>query len=128
MELWSKYRKLLETAATSMKGFESNMEGGRLYIKGASTYQLDKDRFWDELKSHEDWEKEISADIEVDNDALYGVYTVEAGDSLSQIAKRFLGAAGRYPEIFEANTDVLTNPDKIQIGQELKIPKRSKSQ
>ena len=50
------------------------------------------------------------------------IYTVVAGDSLSKIAKREYGNASEWKRIFEANQDVLENPDKIFPGQKLKIP------
>lgn len=49
-------------------------------------------------------------------------YTVQAGDSLWKIAEAELGNGARYMEIFEANTDILDNPDLIKPGQVLKIP------
>ena len=49
-------------------------------------------------------------------------YTVERGDTLSAIAKKFYGKAGAYPKIFEANKPMLTDPDKIYPGQVLRIP------
>ncbi|MDJ0920410.1 MAG: peptidoglycan-binding protein LysM [Henriciella sp.] len=49
-------------------------------------------------------------------------YTVRSGDSLSKIAKKMYGDAMRYPDIFEANTPMLTHPDKIYPGQVLRIP------
>lgn len=49
-------------------------------------------------------------------------YVIEKGDNLSKIAKRFLGDANRYPEIFEANREVIRNPDKIFPGQKIRIP------
>lgn len=49
-------------------------------------------------------------------------YTVQSGDTLGAIAKRFLGSAGKYPVIFEANRPMLTDPDKIYPGQVLRIP------
>jgi nucleoid-associated protein YgaU len=50
------------------------------------------------------------------------IYTVVSGDSLSKIAKREYGDANAWPRIFEANKDILKDPDKIQPGQKLKIP------
>jgi nucleoid-associated protein YgaU len=50
------------------------------------------------------------------------VYVVVSGDSLSKIAKREYGDANAWPKIFEANKDILKDPDKIQPGQKLKIP------
>lgn len=49
-------------------------------------------------------------------------YTVVSGDSLSRIAMRVYGKASRWPEIFEANRDQLTDPDRIYPGQVLKLP------
>lgn len=50
------------------------------------------------------------------------MYTVVAGDTLSGIAKTQYGSAGKYMKIFEANTPMLENPDKIYPGQVLRIP------
>jgi nucleoid-associated protein YgaU len=47
---------------------------------------------------------------------------VVSGDTLSGIAKKFYGKASQWRVIFEANTDRISNPDLIQIGQVLKIP------
>jgi nucleoid-associated protein YgaU len=49
-------------------------------------------------------------------------YTVVRGDTLSKIAKQFYGDANKYPAIFEANKPMLTHPDKIYPGQNLRIP------
>ena len=50
--------------------------------------------------------------------------TVASGDTLSKLAKTYLGDTNRYMEIFKANGDLLTNPDQIRVGQRLKIPAR----
>ena len=49
-------------------------------------------------------------------------YVVLAGDSLSKIAKREYGNTKEWNRIFEANKDIIKDPDKIYPGQELKIP------
>ena len=49
-------------------------------------------------------------------------HTVEKGDTLSKIAKKYYGDAMKYPVIFEANKPMLTDPDKIYPGQSLRIP------
>ena len=53
----------------------------------------------------------------------FTTYTVQKGDSLSKIAKREYGNANEWKKIFEANKDVIKDPDLIYPGQELKIPK-----
>jgi nucleoid-associated protein YgaU len=49
-------------------------------------------------------------------------YVVQKGDSLSKIAEQFYGDKMLYPKIFEANRDILTDPNKIKPGQKLRIP------
>ncbi len=52
-------------------------------------------------------------------------YEVKSGDSLSKIAKAFYGNAMKYPVIFEANREVIKDPNLIYPGQKLRIPKAS---
>jgi nucleoid-associated protein YgaU len=47
---------------------------------------------------------------------------VQSGDTLSKIAKREYGNANEWNRIFEANRDILKDPNKIFPGQKLKIP------
>lgn len=49
-------------------------------------------------------------------------HTVVKGDTLSKIARHYYGDAVKWKAIHEANRDLITNPDLIQIGWELKIP------
>ncbi len=49
-------------------------------------------------------------------------YTVQKGDTLWEISKRYYGDANEYMRIFEANRSVLKDPDKIRPGQVLQIP------
>jgi len=50
------------------------------------------------------------------------VYVVQPGDTLGGIALKYYGEAHKYMKIFEANREILDNPDVIKPGQELKIP------
>jgi nucleoid-associated protein YgaU len=49
-------------------------------------------------------------------------YVVVSGDSLSKIAKREYGDAQKWPRIYEANRNLIKDPDLIYPGQELRIP------
>lgn len=50
------------------------------------------------------------------------VYEVVPGDTLGAIAKKYYGNAGAYMKIFEANRNILDNPNLIKVGQKLQIP------
>ena len=49
-------------------------------------------------------------------------YVIKSGDTLGKIAKNFYGDAMQYPRIFEANKEVIEDPDKIYPGQKIRIP------
>lgn len=62
-------------------------------------------------------------DIEVETPAEESrFYTVVKGDTLSKIAKEMYGNANDYMKIFDANKPMLSHPDKIYVGQVLRIP------
>ena len=120
--LTGKYKYAMETA----KGFHLNgtteERDGKLYMKGTVQTQDQANKIWDAIKTIPDWKNEIVADITATGGAAETTYTVKSGDTLSAIAKKFLGDANAYMEIFNMNRDQLSDPDRIQPGQVLKIP------
>ena len=123
MALADKYRTVVELANQLGKGITVKEEGGVLKLNGAVNTQYEKNLLWDKIKAvggevHAD----ISADVKVANSSYFHVHKVSKGENLSVIAKKYLGNANKYMDIFNANKDILKNPDLIQIGQELKIP------
>lgn len=52
-----------------------------------------------------------------------GSYVVRDGDNLSRIAKAVYGSTNRWEDIYEANKDVLADPDTLDVGVRLKLPK-----
>lgn len=123
MNLRDKYNHAIQTA----KGFR--MEGsaqerdGKLYFNGLVKNQDEVNKIWDAIKTVPDWRNDIVAEIKVDPNAKQQTtYTVKSGDTLSKIAKEYLGDANAYMKIFDANKDQLNDPDKIKPGQVLKIP------
>ncbi|MEL7296158.1 MAG: LysM peptidoglycan-binding domain-containing protein [Pseudomonadota bacterium] len=51
------------------------------------------------------------------------LYVVQSGDTLGKIAKEFLGKSSAYMKIFEANAGIIDDPNKIYVGQTIRIPK-----
>lgn len=49
-------------------------------------------------------------------------YEIQSGDTLSAIAKRHYGNANEWPKIYEANRNVIKDPDKIYPGQKITLP------
>jgi nucleoid-associated protein YgaU len=121
--LTGKYRYSIETAKQfNMKGGAEERDG-KLYFKGTVNTQEEANKIWDAIKTIPDWPNEVVADIKATGAApAQTTYTVKPGDSLSKIAKELLGNANAYHDIFNANRDQLSDPDKIQPGQVLKIP------
>ena len=123
MSLRDKYNHAIQTA----KGFR--MEGaaeerdGKLYFKGMVKNQDEVNKIWDAIKTVPDWRNDVVAEVTIDPNAkAAATYTVKAGDTLSKIAKEHLGNANAYMAIFNANRDILTDPDKIKPGMVLKLP------
>ena len=52
---------------------------------------------------------------------------VVAGDTLSRLAARYLGAADRWPEIMAANREMLTRPEHLREGMTLRLPTTTSS-
>lgn len=50
-------------------------------------------------------------------------HTCVSGDNLSYISKQYYGTADHWRKIYEANKDIIKDPNTIRIGQVLKIPK-----
>jgi LysM repeat protein len=138
-ELKNKYRSALETI--QQKGVRLShlhVQDNKLFIQGAAPSQDVKNDVWNQIKAVDSSYSDLTCDLTVDpsiappqaqaaaaaaNAPSAGrSYTVQAGDTLSKIAKQFYGNANDYNRIFEANRDKLENPDKIRPGQQLVIP------
>ena len=135
MDLRNKYSQAVATAKSL--GMEGSAEerDGKLHFHGTVKSEDEKNQIWNAIKTVADWQKNVTADLRVKPGvesktvpqptpakASMKTYTVKSGDTLSEIAKRELGSPGKYMEIFNANNDQLSDPDKIKPGQVLKIP------
>ena len=124
MTLQDKYRSVLNLGEKLgiADGYVEEADG-MLRMGGTADTLRDKDLIWDEIKRvGGERPGDIEADIKVSNTAYYAKHTVERGESLSLIAKDYLGDVMAYKAIFAANTDTLDDPNKIFPGQELIIP------
>jgi nucleoid-associated protein YgaU len=128
-ELKAKYQSVLQVIQQQHVSVKNlHMQDGKLFIKGAAPSLEAANKVWDEIKRVNPRADDIAADFPVDTSLAQQAassgrtYKVKSGDTLSKISKEFYGSPNEYMKIFEANKDQLTDPNKIQVGQELKIP------
>ncbi len=124
MSVKAKYQSVLDLGENlSVRDGRVEEEGGKLNVWGTVDTQYEKDQLWDAIKAvGGDNPTDIMADITVANTAYYTKHTVEKGESLSKIAQHYYKDMMKYKAIFEANRDILDNPDLIHPGQVLTIP------
>ena len=138
MALREKYNHAIQTAKQLRFDGSAEERNGKLHFTGSVNSEDEKNQIWNALKTVPDWQKDVVADITVKPGAARPAaapaaasggatqtYTVQSGDTLSAIAKKFLGNANAYMDIFNLNKDQLTDPDKIKPGQVLKIPQHA---
>jgi nucleoid-associated protein YgaU len=99
------------------EGLDFEVDGDKVKITGAALTPELREKV---ILAVGNVEGVAEVEDEAADDAVF--HTVEKGDTLSAIAKKTLGSANRYPEIFEANKPMLSHPDKIYPGQVLRIP------
>ena len=121
-----------------------HMQGDKLFMRAEAPSQDAKNRVWDQIKQIDPNYPDLICDITVNESAAPAqaqqapqtqaagasasggqqsrTYTVKAGDSLSKISREFYGDANQYMRIFEANKNLLKDPNRIQPGQQLVIP------
>ncbi|MDP3268830.1 MAG: peptidoglycan-binding protein LysM [Legionella sp.] len=121
------------TSADSLKQHITNKLQGNDELK--VSYNEGKVTVSGETKSQEEKEKILLAlgnveGVEVVEESITVTqpsgesrfYTVQKGDNLSKISKKFYNESNDYQKIFEANRPLLSHPDKIYPGQVLRIP------
>lgn len=124
-QLKQKYASVLNLISQSgVQLSHVHIQDDKLYIEGAAGSEAIKNRIWDQVKVVNSSLNDITLNLSVDPSLApkQKTYTVAAGDSLSKIAKQFYGNANEYTKIFEANRNVLTDPNIVKVGQQLVIP------
>jgi nucleoid-associated protein YgaU len=123
-ELQAKYQSLLELANQNGTTYElSGGDDGVLHINGTAPSSEAKQQLWDEYaRIDPDYQ---SGDLVLnisEGDAAGGganTYTVVTGDNLTKIGAKY---GLTWQQIYDANRDIISDPDLIHPGQELKIP------
>jgi nucleoid-associated protein YgaU len=112
----------LQGAGVNVSNLKVKDVGGLTAVYGSVTTESEKQKAEQAIEARVG---KISNHLEVQV-AAGGVggrrYTVKAGDTLSRIAKEQYGDASQWEKIQSANADLITDPDKIQVGWTLNIP------
>jgi len=119
----TKVKEEIEAANPGLKDLNVEFKDGQVSLAGeaASAEALEKAVL---IAGNIQGVAEVSAD-QVQAPPQTGqvdYYVIQRGDTLSAIAKKFLGNASAYPKIFEANREVIKDPDLIYPGQKIRIP------
>ena len=140
-QLKEKYQSVLQVIQDEQISVKNlHLQDDKLFIKGVAPSLDAANKVWNEIKRLNPSADDIAADFPVDTSmqvqrpqqpkqtepkeetSNVRMYTVKSGDTLSKISKQFYGSATEYMKIFNANREQLSDPDKIKVGQELKIP------
>lgn len=127
MSLQDKYASLISAArAKAVGNINITEQDNVLYIDGKVASSQDKDEVWGIYSSIDpDYRAgDVRLTLEVTDGPTSTEYTVKPGDNLSKIASKY---DLKWKDIFEANKDLIKNPDLIQPGWKLKIPVQDKS-
>lgn len=130
-ELKNKYQSVLNAVDQQQVQLQNlHVQDDKLFIRGIAPSEDAKNAVWNQIKLVDSNYSDITADINVDESRAQGAaagggesYTVKSGDTLSKISKQFYGSTDEYMRIFYANRDKLNDPDMIQVGQQLAIPR-----
>ena len=118
-QLKQKYQPVLDVIQKEGAELQNvNLDGNQLYLKATAVSEASKNRIWDAIKAVDPNFSDLKHDIQFRQGNQ--TYTVEPGDNLSKISKRFYGDPNKYATIAKANN--ISDPDKIKAGQELIIP------
>ena len=129
-ELKGKYQSVLNAIEQKQVQLQNlHVQDNKLFIKGTAPSEEAKNTVFNQIKLVDsNYTNDLTADISVDASKATAVsagetYEVKPGDNLSKISKHFYGDPNEYMRIFYANRDQLRDPDHIQVGQQLTIPK-----
>jgi len=122
MALQEKYQELISFATNSgVTNLSVTEQGNVLYVTCTAPTNQVKDQIWNvyEKLDPDMRSGDMVLNVSVDQ-SVPETYEVKSGDNLSKIAKKYSGIS--WKDIYEANRDKLSDPDKIFPGQVLKIP------
>ena len=111
----------LKDLGLEAEGIEVAVEGDTVRLKGRAPSQEMREKII-LAAGNVEGVSAVEEEIEAPDAADPVFHEVQKGDSLWKIAEKHLGNGARYPEIFEANKPMLSDPDKIYPGQMLRIP------
>jgi nucleoid-associated protein YgaU len=118
----------LEIKTTGLSNLDVQFDDGTVTICGDCKNQAVRDQAILIAGNIQGVEKVIADDLRApepkpeEPEEKAEIYEIVSGDTLGAIAKRYYGNASKYVKIFEANKDIISDPNKIYPGQKIRIP------
>jgi len=117
-DLKNKYQPVADfMSRTGFQVQHFHVENGKVVLTASAPTEHLKNQAWDEIKKIDPNFSDLQHQITLGSGTMY---VVKSGDNLSKISKLYYGNPNEFAKIVNANN--ISNPDKIQVGQELKIP------
>ena len=118
-------RSVIDATGIPVQNMDINVEGDKVTIYGQVQAQSYKEKLIlavGNVNGIATVDDRLTVVQEAKPEPEAQMYEVKSGDTLSKISKQFYGDAMKYNTIFEANKPMLKHPDKIYVGQMLRIP------
>jgi nucleoid-associated protein YgaU len=121
-QLKQKYAPVISTieafSAEGAKVEDVSLDGDKLHLKASVPSPVVANRVWDTIKQVDPTYSDLHHEITTTGSAQ--PYTIQSGDNLSKISKKFYGDANKYEKIAQANG--IADANKIRAGQTITIP------
>lgn len=118
------YSKTRQTFVLEIETRPGEVSQEDLYVSESRQPSLQEERYHEPARVQRPEPRQVVTQKPVPPVPVYVDYKVQEGDTLQKISKKFYDTYQRWYEIYEANRDVIANPDRIRPGITIRIPEK----
>lgn len=116
---------IIEALGGSVENLEVEFNDGTVTLRGVVDSQATREKavlLAGNVKSVESVNDQLTVSTPEPEAPAPVFYAVQSGDSLWKIASKHYGDGNKWPALFEANREVIKDPDLIYPGQQIRVP------